>query len=431
MTKDRVIRLRRKIEGSRERLLESMPFFSLLLMHLKFVALPKMKRISTNGRCIFFSADFLDRLHGYELDYLLCHEVLHIISEDIWREPALAHGNYHFACDLKINEFLLAQPQFRRTMPHLGDLPDRIPGIKNLPSTMSHAQLCASLIFNLDSLDERAKSRFLADSDLYWGDLDTGAEAGELILDTVEQEYIDILPPMSRDRKDRKSNKESEEKKKWRAHVLADGQTVKKGRRKQSHGIGTLPESVKRIIEQTHSSRLDWKKVLQDFLQEQIADYSFTPPDHRYGDSDFFLPGFHEKEYIVKDILFMVDTSESVNDGNLADVYSEIIAALEQFSGKLCGKIGFFDWNVKSVTPIQAVDDLTKITPIGGGGTNFHAIFDYVAANYKETPPACILIFTDGDAFYPKESAAMGVPVLWIIHHKKITPPWGKVLRIT
>lgn len=39
------------------------------------------------------------------------------------------------------------------------------------------------------------------------------------------------------------------------------------------------------------------------------------------------------------------------------------------------------------------------------------------------------VIVTDGDAYFPDESAAMGIPVLWMINNYEITPPWGKTVR--
>lgn len=30
----------------------------------------------------------------------------------------------------------------------------------------------------------------------------------------------------------------------------------------------------------------------------------------------------------------------------------------------------------------------------------------------------------------PPESAAMGIPVLWMINNLEVTPPWGRVTRV-
>ncbi len=168
-----------------------------------------------------------------------------------------------------------------------------------------------------------------------------------------------------------------------------------------------------------------------EFLQEEINDYSFSPPDRRYDDSPFFLPDFNEKEYIVKEILFMVDTSGSVTEQQLTAAYSEMCGVIEQFNGKISGKIGFFDDAVYPAVDFQRVKDILEIAPIGGGGTSFEIIFDYIKKQFKDKNPNCLIIFTDGEAEYPDESKAMGIPVFWIINNGNNTPPWGRVARIS
>ena len=169
--------------------------------------------------------------------------------------------------------------------------------------------------------------------------------------------------------------------------------------------------------------------MLADFVQEEICDYSFSPPDRRFSDTGFFLPDFNEKEFVTKEILFMADTSGSVNDCELAEVYGEIKSAIELFDGKFFGKLGFFDTKVREPLHFSGVDELMKIVPYGCGGTDFRAIFNYIE-NIKDSLPACIVIFTDGFGPYPEEKAALGIPVLWIINNERSFPPWGKVARM-
>lgn len=79
--------------------------------------------------------------------------------------------------------------------------------------------------------------------------------------------------------------------------------------------------------------------------------------------------------------------------------------------------------------PFDDVQSLLEIRPKGGGGTDFGIVFDYVRDKMKD-PPSSIVILTDGYADFPDESAAMGIPVLWIISNDEVTPEWGKVARI-
>ena len=166
-------------------------------------------------------------------------------------------------------------------------------------------------------------------------------------------------------------------------------------------------------------------------MQEEVTDYSFTPPDRRYTDGGLFLPDFNEKNFTPKDILFMADTSGSVDRESLSRVYSEISSAIEQFNGKLCGKLGFFDTEVRDPIAFESVEEISSIIPYGGGGTSFYAVFDYVREHIDEFVPAMIVIFTDGYASFPEQELAMNIPVLWLMSNDEITPPWGKVGRVT
>ena len=165
-------------------------------------------------------------------------------------------------------------------------------------------------------------------------------------------------------------------------------------------------------------------------MQEEINDYSFEPPDRRYDESPFFLPDFNEKDERIRNILFMIDTSGSMSDAAVTAAFSEVYGAIEQFGGKLAGKLGFFDAAVTEPIAFEDVSELKKIKAVGSGGTDFQIIFNYVMRNMEEEPPVSIIILTDGQAPFPDESSAGGIPVLWLLNNDDIDPPWGKVARI-
>ena len=193
---------------------------------------------------------------------------------------------------------------------------------------------------------------------------------------------------------------------------------------------GTMPLAAERIIEELKKPRLDWRTILNDFVQEEICDYSFAPPDKRMEDCPFFLPDFNEKDESAKNLLFMIDTSGSMSDDAITECYSEIYGAIQQFNGKLQGKLGFFDAVVVEPTPFEDEDEFKIIRPKGGGGTSFHVIFEYVKKEMQDEPPVSIIILTDGYAPFPKIEDAQDIPVLWIINNNDVKPPWGKVARI-
>ena len=211
--------------------------------------------------------------------------------------------------------------------------------------------------------------------------------------------------------------------------------------------FGGAPMFAKRLITELTEGKLDWKTLLNDFVQEEICDYSFSPPDRRFGDSDFFLPDFNEKTDSIKNVWFVVDTSGSISDRMIMDAYNEIASAVEIFGGNIESFLSFTESFITKPVPFSSVDDLLAIKPKGGGGNNFKLIFKYLETGEglelkdknrhiisidKIIEPSCIVIITDGYDEFPKESMAKGIPVLWLINNNdpEATPPWGMVARI-
>lgn len=201
--------------------------------------------------------------------------------------------------------------------------------------------------------------------------------------------------------------------------------------RDPSNQRGLLPLFAERMLKDLRKPQTDWRTILCDFIQEEIVDYSLVPPDRRFSESPFFLPDFNDKSDLAENILFMIDTSGSMSDEMVAAAYSEVKGAIDQFDGKLKGWLGFFDAAIIEPAPFADEDDFRLIRPVGGGGTDFQIIFEYVEQHMQDSLPACIIILTDGFAPFPNEELAMDIPVLWLLNNEDVNPPWGRIARIT
>ena len=93
---------------------------------------------------------------------------------------------------------------------------------------------------------------------------------------------------------------------------------------KARKGFGGPPLGAKRLLKEILEPQTDWRTMLENFIQEEVNDYSFSPPDRRFEDSPFFLPDFNEKDTFVKNIVFLIDTSGSISDAMIQRAYSEI-----------------------------------------------------------------------------------------------------------
>ena len=169
MTTQRKNRLRRIIQESRARLLSTQPYFAMLLMYLRFFAVTDIKKISTNGRSVCFAAAFLEKLHWYEVDYVLCHVLLHILNDDIYREQELEDDDYHYCCDRLINTELLVARGFgeHSKYPHLGTLDSYPVEDFALLDDLSPEEAVKKMPFSLYVMTDKRRSRMFADSDAY------------------------------------------------------------------------------------------------------------------------------------------------------------------------------------------------------------------------------------------------------------------------
>ena len=382
-------------------------FFGLLLMHMKFAVDEKEKTAYTDGERIVFGTKFLDDLSDSELDFVMMHEIMHVILNHCFRDGKRDSEIFNVACDIVVNSNILYENKMNLgtiTLKKYGEAMHTLPkGDEGYKYTAEEvygvltSKSTASREFLKDVLGDREGEGAVWDNHNKWGEGSGNSKISEL-----------------RDA--------------WRNRVKEAAEAT--AYRESLNGRGNMPLLVQRVLEELRAPQTNWRMILNDFVQEDITDYSFCPPDRRFSEGDFFLPDFNEKEDEVKDILFMIDTSGSMSDSEITAAYSEIKGAIEQFNGRLEGWLGFFDADVVPPKSFSSIEELKIIRPKGGGGTSFESIFNYVNTK-MDTPPASIIILTDGYAPIPPEKAARDIPVLWIINNAQVTPSWGTVARIS
>lgn len=411
----------RKLLFSRTRLLCSHPFFGLLLMRVKFALNEEIETAATDGEYIYFGLKFLTELSDGETDFVLMHEILHVALRHCFRSAGKDAFAFNIACDIVVNSNIMRETGDIRsiTLAKYGESMHVAPNGKE-GYLYTAEEVYEMLPHKKHSGGSGAKNgkgggngkdgREFADGEKS-GKGGKGGKGGGFSDDHSkwgkgDDEYLDAL---------------------WTETLKNAVKAV--SIRESSLSRGLVPLAAKRELEKLNNPQLDWRLILNNFVREEIVDYSFMPPDRRY-EGDFFLPDFNEKDEKIENILFMIDTSGSVADKTVVAAYSEIKGAIDQFGGKLQGFLGFFDAAVIPPVPFYDENSLKIIRPYGGGGTRFDIIFDYVRREMSDNLPASIIIITDGIAPFPAEKAAMHIPVLWVINNDKVTPPWGKIARI-
>ncbi len=411
----------RRLLLSRMRLLCSHGFYGLLLMHMIFSVDEAVETACTDGKRITFGTAFLEELSDAELDFVMMHEILHVVLQHCAREGERDPLLFNIACDIVVNSNIMLEAGMK---PQAITLAKYGESMHIAPDGKEGHLYTAEQVY--DMLLKKQEKKNASGSGSGSGSRSSSARGNANGTRTGSGET---------------GGESWDDHSRWGTAEDADTQREVWAKRFEdacsaikirdpSNSRGLLPAFAERLLGELRRAETDWRTVLNEFVQEEVADYSFSPPDRRFSDTDFFLPDFNGTVDVVRNILFMIDTSGSMSDKMIMAAYSEIKGAIDQFDGKLAGQLGFFDAVVIPPVPFENEEEFRVIRPKGGGGTDFGVIFSYVRQEMQDNPPASIVILTDGYAPFPEEREADGIPVLWLLNNESIEPPWGRVTRI-
>ncbi len=443
----------KRLLTSRMRILCNHGFYGLLLMHLTYTIDESAPTAYTDGFRIAFGPDFLDNLSDSELDFIMMHEIMHIVLQHCFRGKDLEPERYNIAADIVVNSNILLENNMdirSITLNHSGESMHIAPDGKegHIYTTEQVYEMVKTPTGKPVPMPGSVSDGENGNSNNSASTAEPEDESNKEKSDGNQDDGAGVSGGFELGRAKHKKAEKGSVQGRWDDHsrwgMYEDDATLRDvwvkrfedaaesiSIRDPSNSRGLLPLFAQRILEELRKPQIDWRTILNDFIQEEVSDYSFSPPDRRFDDSPFFLPDFNEKDEIVKDILFMIDTSGSMSDAMITAAYSEIKGAIDQFDGKLKGWLGFFDAAIIEPKPFENEEEFRIIRPAGGGGTDFQIIFEYVHDFMQDKKPASIIILTDGYAPFPQEKLAFGIPVLWLLNNEEVDPPWGKVARIT
>ena len=390
----------------RSDILKDYPFYGRLLMNLKFATAP-CGTACTDMEHIAFDPEFAEAITDSEMSFVMMHEVMHCALKHCLRGREYNNKLFNIACDIVVNSNILLaleKTEFKvdgENAMHIA--PDGREGYMCTAEEVYRMLMESELEVQGEPDQEGSEAQGGA----------SGITEGQLDNHKTWENVSEETTMLSE---------------KW---DLAVKEAVNKGM-KGSSNIQIPPALLDYVLKLENTAKVDWRKVLQEFIQLHCDryDYSFTPADRRFTAYDYIIPSFSETEdEVLRNLWFCVDTSGSISPETLSDIMTEILQAILMFKN-LSGRISFFDTAITEPVEFESADDFKKVKPIGGGGTSFRVIFDYMKAHMQEDPPVAIIVLTDGYCEYPKADAAMDVPVLWIIYDNPADAPWGKTVHV-
>ena len=351
---------------------------------------------ATDGLKFYYNSRFIMMLKPKEVEFLVGHEVLHVVYDHMGRRNERDPQIWNIADDYAVNADLKRHNvgQFITTVPCLYEQKyDGKPAEEIYDDLMKNVQK-----INLDDLIDKLLDDHMDGDDEGDGEGQEGDKEGN----------SKGRPRMSQEEKDRARAEMKQ------AIIQAA----------QSAEAGTIPKGVERLIKDVTDPQMPWRELLQTNLTSAIrTDYSWMRPSRRAWHMDAVMPGMTPGEEI--DVVVSLDMSGSISNKQAQAFLGEIAGMMDSFDGY---KVHVFCFDTKWYNPqdftSENLDTIDTYEPQGGGGTDFDVIFDYLKEHAIE--PKRLIVFTDG---YP--CGSWGDPdfcdTTWIIHgDKDPKPPFGQ-----
>ena len=407
---------------AKARLLKDFPFWGILGLSLVLVedtsgAIPTL---ATDGRHIFYSAKFMEKLKRGERVFAVAHELYHCLFEHAGKNnrgimytgvnPAAANHDeiieineklklWNFAIDFVVNDDLLRSGcgDFIKTISilheikyrgwsseevfqHLLDHPEDRP-CKGETTLDVHIEI---------EIEEDGTGDGDGDAESQSGKYGTGDNPGE----GNKNGNIKVKMKRSEYEKMRKG---------WKDNAVRAA-AAQKDADARSGGAGNIPAGIRRLLDDLTKPVYNWKQMLRRYVMSTISrGYSFARPNRPLFNAGFTIPGFRTHNQLL-DIAIAVDTSGSIGEKELAIFVSEMDGILKSFPNYKI-KAWCFDGDVipESITEITKLngkmDDITKFAKNigGGGGTDFACNWEFMRE--MKLKPRLFLMFTDGYPF--------------------------------
>ena len=348
---------------------------------------------ATDGLKFYYNSRFIMMLKPKEVEFLVGHEVLHVVYDHMDRRGTRDPQIWNIADDYAVNADLKRHKvgQFITTVPCLYEQKyDGKPAEEIYDDLMKNVQK-----ININDLIDQ-----MIDDHMESGQDSDGDGDGD-------QEGKGKRPKMSPEERERARQEIKQ------AIINAA----------QSAEAGSLPAGVERLIKSVTDPVMPWRELIQTNLTSAIrTDFSWMRPSRRGWHMDAIMPGMTPGEEI--DVVVAIDMSGSISNKQAQAFLGEIGGMMEAFDGY---KVHVFCFDTDIYNPAdftsENMDTIDGYEPQGGGGTDFDAIFDYLKK--VGNVPKRLICFTDG---YP--CGSWGDPdycdTTWIIHgDPNPNPPFG------
>jgi len=359
-------RLKTKLAKAKTSLVLDHPFIGTVALNMPFQITDEVPTAATNGKKVMFNPQFCNDLTDEELIFLVAHECMHPMLEHNYRRNERTHKRWNHAADYVINKLLIDDKVGK--MPECGLYDEDI---------YADGDGTSDGIYNI-----------LPEEDEGGGGEGYGGN-GSGMDDCMDGEGT--------------PQEQEQQAGEWKVKVAQAAQAAKM--------MGKLSAGMERLVDEVLNPKVDWRDVLQRFVEKAKTDWrTWSRPNRRFISQGLYLPSRDGEA--MGELVVAVDCSGSISDGVIAQFAAEVKTIHEdQHPSKIT--VMYFDSEISHVDEFTRDDDL-HIKAHGGGGTAFSPIFAEIEKRGIE-PVACVVLT---DLYCNDYGDVPAYPVLWVSNGK-------------
>jgi len=349
-------------------LLRKMPFYGDIVANLDIQADLTVPTACTNGLNVRYSPRFFGTLTRGQQNFVIMHEVFHILLYHCKRDKDKNPAMWNVAADIVVNEMLRGVMYDMQSNGIECEKPEQ--GVFAIANNETVENIYAKIMNDNAKTKKDSNKLLIRDRYASWG--------GHKL--TAINIPSDLWPqPLT----------EMEEE-------LLKSQIVELVRRASSQtrspfGHCKIPDAILKIGARSY---LNWKKLLRDYMETDRSDEtSYATPERKYLHMDLILPGHDMSEEVVEEVWAFVDSSGSIGQEDINSFLTELYHIIKQFQCVM--NVCYWDTAVGDVyRGIRSQKELMNCLPHHSGGTNINCVYEWIKAN--KVKPSVMLILTDG-----------------------------------
>ena len=440
---------RSNLLGVRSDLMHNLPFFGTLSLSLTTAIDYNVRSIATDGVSLKYNPNWVSNATHQQIKSALAACVVSCAFHQHLRRNKRAYGRWQKACNLVITPILIQQSilssgegrrlsaeraydnleeeaheeqKARQSMTNISESEDQCeyPG----SATSSNQPSSASQKGKQPQKEQNGAGSENSPSNEDQDQKDS-TESSEPKPDETQQEWDENDPSGHLGEVQDfpgESEKEFEESaERWTEVTMKSIQLAKQ----QGLNPGDLAEHIAAMLEPT----IDWRTALRNLLTEYVSTQdTWSRPDRRTAATGPYLAG--KEPHGAPPIAFAVDTSGSMSNKELAEVWTEVRECADAMSPEVV-RIIQCDAAIVDDQTFEPDDLPQDLDARGRGGTLFSPVFDLLEADWGENEIGCLIYLSD---LYCNDYPAVppDYPVIWVgsSNANHVDPPFGVRLDI-